>query len=124
MEQRQIADVPESFFQYRARLTDPLFEAWTIPNRVVLSVAPVLSNWGVGLADVSWNQQATNLQDLQVTFSVPKWSSALRIGLDSITFDVVNPDWSDAPKLIELFDVVTGALKQSTRFALATQEVA
>jgi len=123
MEPKQIADIPESYFQYRGDLVKPLFDGW-FPNKLMTSIVPALKKWDVGLADVSWAPQATNLRDLQITFSVPKVNSAIRLGLDSITFDVANPDWTDAPIMMELLGTFVEALRSNLEFALAKQEVA
>ncbi len=124
MEQKQVAEIPESFFQYRGDLAGPLFDAWTIPNKLITTIGPSLKKWGVGLGDISWNSQATSLGDLQVTFSVPKLGAAIRLGLETLTFDAANPDWSDAPNLIEMFDAVQAVLKQNADYEVAKQEVA
>lgn len=123
MEERQIADIPESFFQYRAELKNPLLEAWTVPNKIITALMPLLKKWDVGLGDVSW-AQANNLRDLQVTFGVPKLRSGIKVGLDSLTFDAANPDWLDAPKLLEFFQAVTDTLRDATSYEVVKQEAA
>jgi hypothetical protein len=98
------ADIPESYFEYKATFTEPIFFAWTLPNQVVVHVMPMLKDWGVELSDVSWNKDSNSFGDLQLTFNVRKLRAALRVSLETLTCIAMNPDWSEAPVLVELFE--------------------
>ena len=96
-------DIAESYFEYKASLSFPMFKAWTPPNALIEGLFPALKKWKVGLSDISWNRNSGSLQDLQLTFNVTDLRAIIKIGLDSLSCVAVNPDWSEAASLVELF---------------------
>jgi len=118
----QAPDIHEAFFEYRAVLGSPLFEAWTPPNKVVTVLVPVLKQWNVTLGDVTWNRENNSAKDLQVTFNVQKLGAVLKVGLDSLVFNAFNPDWTQAPQLLELFQTCTSVLEAAVGLQIASQE--
>jgi len=118
----QAPDIHEAFLEYTAVLGSPLFEAWTPPNKAVTVLVPVLKQWGVTLGDVTWNRETNSAKDLQVTFNVRKLGAVVKIGLDSLVFNAFNPDWAQAPQLLELFQTCTSALEAAVGLQIASQE--
>jgi hypothetical protein len=53
---------------------------------------PTLRPAGVELADFSFNKDAANIGETYLNVAVKKLNSAIRIGLDQITYIAVNPD--------------------------------
>jgi len=116
--------IPESYFEYRADFSEPIFEVWTVPNPLVYSLFSTLKRWNVGLGDVAWNKDPSSYKDVQLTFNVPKMNAIVRVGLDAATFIAVNPDWSKAPALVELFEAAMSGIQQTARVEVASQEIA
>ena len=75
-------DIAESYFEYRASLSFPIFKAWTPPNALIVGLFPALKRWKVGLGDISWNRDSNSLQDLQLAFNVTDVRAIIEIGLD------------------------------------------
>ncbi len=124
MATRTIADIPESYFEYRAEFAAPMFEVWTVPHPLVSSLSAALRKWGVGLGDIAWNKDPSTYKDLQITFNVSKMNALIKLNLDAATFTALNPDWSEAPALIELFETAMGNIQQTTKREVASQEIA
>lgn len=116
------AEIVESYFEYKAIVSNPMFSAWTLPNALVEALFPALRTWNVGLGDISWNKESTSFQDLQVTFNVTQLRAILRVGLDSIGCVAVNPDWSEAAVLVDLFQTAIGMVCRTGKTDIASHE--
>lgn len=121
---KAIADIPESYLEYRADFTAPMFEVWTIPNPLVSALFSTLRKWHVGLGDISWNKDPSTYKDFQVTFNVPKMNALIRLNMDAATFIAMNPAWSEESGLIELFETAMNTIRKATNGDLASQEIA
>jgi hypothetical protein len=62
-----------------------------LPNPFLSALLPPLREMGVELADVSFNNNATNLGEIVLSIAVRRWNAAVRIALDSLTFIAGNP---------------------------------
>jgi hypothetical protein len=102
--------LPESFLDHREAYPFVWVDRWTITNPFIGLLFPLLRNSGVELTDFSFNKDATNIGDTYLHVAVRKLNSAIRIGLDSVTYLAGNPDWSMAPQLVELFDSVSASI--------------
>src|SRR3990172_3231990 len=96
--------ISESYFEDRVQFSEPIFGKWTIPNPLVEALYSALRKWNVSLKDFSWNKDPNTYQEIQLTLTVPAMHAIVRVGLDSATFIAVDPDWSRAPVLLELFE--------------------
>jgi hypothetical protein len=115
--------IPESYFEYRADFSEPMFELWTLPNPLVRMLYLALKRWNVGLSDIGWNKETKNYKDLLITFNVASVNATMRVGLDTVTFNAVNPDWSNAPALLELFEEAIDSIKKIGKVEIVLQEV-
>jgi len=113
--------ISESYFEDRVQFTEPIFGKWTISNPLVEALFSSLRKWNVALKDFSWNKDPNTYQEIQLTLTVPEMNAIIRVGLDSATFIAVNPDWSRAPALVELFETAWGSI---TGTEMGTQELA
>ncbi len=110
-EQLPIADIPEGFFEYKATFKEPIFSAWYDERKTfVKEMYKTLLPWGMNLEKVSWNQTPKNLQEAQVTFSVPNPSVLVNIGIGGVTMVANDADWSQASVLISFFQTVIANL--------------
>ena len=121
---KAIANIPESYLEYRADFTAPVFAVWTLPNPVVSSLFSALRKWEVGLGDVTWNKDPSSYKDFQITFNVSRMNALIRFGMDAATFVAVNPEWSEAPGLIELFESAILCILQTVKAEILSQEIA
>ena len=118
------AVIAESYFEYKASLSAPMFKAWTLPNTLVADLFPALKQWDVGLSDISCNKESNSLQDLQLTFNVLRLGATIKVGLDSISCVAVNPDWSQAPALVELYGTAIQVACKTGATSIASHECA
>lgn len=123
MPDMELADISESFFEYRADLSVAMFNAWTVPNPLVPSVLGALAKWNVGLGDVTWNHDTKSYKDLQLTFNVTQLDAAIKVGVDSVLFVALNPDWGDAPNLVTTFDAAIKAICSTGNTEIKSHEI-
>src|SRR5712692_10237188 len=119
----EIAEIPESYLEYNAQFKRPMFSAWTLPNGFVTALYPLLKPLNVSLGDIVWNRETSSFKDLQVTFSINRLNAAVKIGVETATFIASNPDWSEAPALVELFESVMKTIKQAGDSEVSSQDV-
>lgn len=96
--------VPESYLEHRLLFEEPWVEKWVMPNPFVSVLAAVVREWGAGLADFTFNRDAANLGDTQLSIAIRQLDAEVRLGLDSATFVAANPYWQKADQLSLLFD--------------------
>lgn len=101
-----------------------MFEVWTVPNPLVSSLFSALRKWDVGLGDITWNKDASTYKDFQVTFNVSKMNALIKFSMDAATFIALNPDWSEAQALIELFETAMHSIRQTAKGEISSQEIA
>ncbi len=118
------AEILDSYYEHRVDFAAPIFAVWTIPNPLVNSLYLSLRKWNVALKDLSWNKEPSSFEDLQLTFSIPSMGALIRVGLENATFIAVNPDWSKAPALVELFETAMADIQQTAKAERASQEIA
>lgn len=104
--------IPESFLEHRQAYPSVWVDRWTITNPFIGLLFPLLRKSGVELTDFSFNKDATNVGDTYLHIAIRKLNSAIRIGLDSVTYLAGNPDWSMAPQLVELFDSISASIQK------------
>ncbi len=115
--------VLESYFENRVQFSEPIFGSWgSLENPLAGKLYFSLRKWGVTLEDISWNQQTKNLNELQLTVTVPKMDVLIHVGLAGATFISMNPDWSREVDLGELFETAKETILQESSQALEDQE--
>lgn len=118
-----IAEIQQSVFEYRANFIEPITNLLYGPRQseIVKALQKALSRWQVGFENISWNREAKNLGDVQLTFGIPSQIAAVQVGVLGVTMSAFNPDWSRAPILVQLFQTATQALKESTSQSFQSQ---
>lgn len=124
VDKKRQADIPESYFEHSATFSEPIFEAWTSPNRFVAALYASLSKWGIGLDDITWNKDNASARDLEITINVPRVRAAIKVRLEAFTFIALNPDWTEAPQLIELFEAALKSLLEQVGVKISSQQTA
>jgi hypothetical protein len=122
-EQAPKSTIPESFLEHRQTFRTPWVDRWTIANPFIGLLFPILRNQGVELTDFSFNKEAANVGETYMNVAVRKLNSAIRVGLDNVTYIAANPDWSMAPQLVELFDSVASSVQKFVEQAPTTQQL-
>jgi len=110
-----IAEIPQSFFEYRANFKEPIVAFWfdRRHGEIVSALHKALAPWHVGFENITWNQAAKNAGELQLMFGVPTLLAGIQVGLGGVTMTALNPDWSRAPVFVSLFQTGLEALKRS-----------
>ncbi len=122
MAEPDVANIPESYFEYRADFRNPLFEWWRQPNQVIQALYETLRSWNVNLGNAFWEKEPKNIREAQIGFNVDKLSAVIKVGMETATFSSVNPDWESAEQLISLFDLVMSTIKSAGKAEIAAQE--
>ncbi len=122
MAELEIANIPESYLEYRADFKAPLFDWWRQPNQVVEALYGALNPWNVNLGNAFWEKDPKTIREAQIGFNIEKLSAVIKVGMESATFSSVNPDWTTAEQLISLFDLAMGTIKTAGKAEIATQE--
>lgn len=112
------AEIPESYFESRFEFAKPILENWNSPVSIVGKLLPSISPLGVGLGNVTWEKDPKTFQDISISFNFAKVNAALRIGLDSAICSAINPDWGDAPALLNVFGIGISALKENLKLSI------
>lgn len=115
--------IPESYLEHRQSFVTPWVDRWTIANPFIGLLFPLLRGTGVQLTDFGFNKEAANIGETYLNVAIRKLNAAVRIGLDNITYIAVNPDWSMAPQLVELFDIVASELRKFVNEAPNSQQL-
>jgi len=114
--------IPESFLEHRQRFAEPWIERWTTPTVFISPLVSPLRAAGVELSDFSFNKDAANVGDLYLNVAIRRLNAAVRIGLDTVTFIVANPSWEAAPRLVAVFDQVSGEIRNVVGASPKSQE--
>lgn len=114
-----IAEIQQAFLEYRTNFKQPAADFWYRGRQgeLIEALHDALSHWHVGLENITWNQNAKNASEVQLTFGVPSLVAGIQVGMGAITMNAFNPDWSRAPQLVSLFqaglDAVVGIIGQT-----------
>jgi hypothetical protein len=111
-----IAEIQQAVFEYRANFKEPATNSLygERQGEIIKALQKALSPWHVGFENISWNQAAKNVAEVQCTFAVPSLLAALQLGVVGVTMSAFNPDWSRARQGVSLFQTAADALKAST----------
>ena len=116
--------ITDSYFEYKADFHAPMFDAWGVPNLLASSLFPQLRRWGITLADITWSKEPRNYKEIQLTITVLRMNASVHLGVDSATFTALDPDWSRASALVELFETAMASVRNVTGAQIASQEAA
>jgi len=122
MPEPEIANIPESHFEYRAQFQVPLFDWWQHPNQIVEALYQTLKDWNVNLGNAFWEKDPKTIRDAQLIFNVEELASTIKVGVETATFSSVNPDWETAEQLLSMFDLVMSTIKNRGKAELLRQE--
>jgi hypothetical protein len=124
-DQLAIADIQQSFFEYRANFKEPIVAFWfeRRHGEILGALYKALAPWHVGLQNITWNQGAKNASEIQFTFGVPSLLASMQVGIGGVTITATNPYWARAAELVSLFQAGLEALKESTAQELQSQLV-
>jgi hypothetical protein len=122
MAEPEIANIPESYFEYRADFKIPLFDWWRQPNQVIEALYQTLKPWNVNLGNAFWEKDPKTIREAQIGFSVERLSAVIKVGIETAVFSSVNPDWEGAEQLISLFDLAMSTIRTAGKAEIATQE--
>ncbi len=89
------ADVPLSFFEYRAIHQEPIFDLQGFSSEVLRSVFGAFRSFNVSLENVSYKQNPLNFGEVGTTFVLFGGKLAFTVGLGSTVMAVHNPNWSE-----------------------------
>jgi hypothetical protein len=97
-------------------------DKWVIPNPFISALFAILRPVNVELTDFAFNKDAANIGETHLSISIRKLNAAVRIGLDSVTFSMANPDWGMVPELVPVFEAVSQRIREILRMEPKSQE--
>src|SRR5215467_12768984 len=118
MPEPEIANIPESFFEYKAEFRTPLFDWWQNPTQIVEALYQTLRGWNVNLGNAFFEKDPKTIRDVQVAWNVEKLASTIKVGYETASFSSFNPDWGMADQLLSLFDIVMSTIKSKGKAEL------
>lgn len=113
--------IPESFFEHRQVFGEPWIDRWIAPNPFLSEFVPILRDVGVELTDYSFNNPA-NVGENYLNVAIRKFNAAVRVGLDTVTFIVANPNWTVTPQLIPVLDRLSETIRKVVGASAKLQE--
>lgn len=116
------AKISESFLEHRQVYVEPWLDRWILPNPFVSLLFTALRPVGVELTDIFFNKDASNVGESYLNISIRRLNAAVRIGLDTVTFIAANPNWEQAPRLVQIFDGVSARIREVLQIRPAFQE--
>jgi hypothetical protein len=115
--------IPESFLEHQQLFSSDWVDRWTIPNPFISLLFSSLRSFGVELTDFSFSKDVANVGDSYLNIAVHQLNSAVRVGLDRVTYVAQNPDWGMALRLVELFDGVSTKIQKFVGNTPESQQV-
>lgn len=114
-DQLSIAEIQHAVLEYRGVFKEPITRLWYAGRQgeVIASLHKAIAPWGVGLENISWQQQAKNLSEIQITFGIPTMLASVQVGVGGVTMNAINPDWSRAAQFISLFQTSVDSILQA-----------
>ena len=111
-----VADIQQSFFEYRANFKEPITGIWFggKQGEMIKELLTALSPWKVGLENITWNQAAKNASEIQMTIGIPALVASIQVGLGGVVISALNPDWTRASQFVSLFQAGLDGLRAST----------
>lgn len=123
MAERTPAEVPLSFFEYRAFYREPLFEIWGQHGGLVHAVYQAFREWNVSLENVTGKENPANASEMQVNFNLLNWKVVFSVGIGSAALFVTNPDWSEAELIAKIARAGLEAVVRSSKVEIEKQLV-
>lgn len=124
-EELTVAEIQQSFFDYRAFFKEPVTSAWFgKQGDAAKLILKVLAPWNVTLENVTWNREIKNFGETLLTFAVPSLSTNINLGMGAIGINAVNPYWDNAKALLSLFQTAVTGIKASISAEIQTQQAA
>lgn len=117
---RAKAQISQAFLEYKLEYTRPCFEAWIPQNRFMSAVYDALTPWGIQLRNVTL-APGNNMEEANLTFGLPHIGVIVQVALGFFKQTVVNPDWSRANQMIELFEKVKNTVLKSAGAEVKSQ---
>ncbi len=115
--------INESFFELRQVFANNWVDLWGMStNPFLTALLPVVEAVGVELADISFNANPANLGEIAMNILIRKRRAALRLNLGSVTFLADDPNWEEAPQLIELFEELSAKIRSVAGQSPKSQE--
>lgn len=98
--------IPESLFEHRQSFSHAWVNEWVLPNPFISPINDALSAYGVTLSDFSFARETSNVGETALNVLIRNLNASVKVGLDSVIFSCLNPDWSEASRLSTVFEKV------------------
>src|ERR1700734_619040 len=121
MSEKTHADIPLSFFEYRAIYQDPVFNIqkmyWDVSQAVFRAFRP----WNISLENVSYKVNPTNYSEVSSTFTLLGGRVAFTISLGQTVLVVKDPNWSEAEFIMTLLKAGMAAVSGASGVTIEKQ---
>jgi hypothetical protein len=114
--------IPESLFEHRQSFSRAWVNEWVLPNPFISPIHDALSTYGVTLSDFSFAREASNVGETALSVLIRNLNASVKVGLDSLVFSSMNPDWSEASRLSTVFEKVAQIVRDVVHSAPSRQD--
>jgi hypothetical protein len=122
MSDKTQAEIPFAVIEYSAVFEKPILEAWLVPARIIAGLLDALAPWGFTLDGVETRTPA-KLNEYALIFRRQPANIILTLGIAKVTITVENPDWTEAPDLINGMNVALATITKTTNAAIQSQKL-
>ncbi len=111
----------DAYFQLKQSYASNWAERWIIPNPLIAPLTGELKRYGVSLNDFAFANEAKTLGEVSLTIAIPSITSAVVVGLDQVLYLAKEPTWQTAPKIVEIFQLISDIIGKVMQCTLASQ---
>lgn len=113
-----------SFLELKTTFQEPLFvPLWTPESPTARSLFLALRDWGASLENVGIRQQISNMNELQLNFNLPRFSTTVQLTVGTMAVFVNNPSWDQAGQIIQIATAALGAVRDSASIRLQNHQL-
>jgi len=118
------AEIPLSFLEFTVNYPGRLLSPRRLYDEVLPAAYDGFRPWGIAAEQVTWKQNASNLAEFQLSFTLLSGRVIYTVGLVSARLLVMNPSWEEADLLMRLAASAFQALARAVGDGVETQTVA
>ena len=123
MTDKTLAQVPLSFLDYRVIYREPIFDVEKLESEAARAVFLAFREWNVTLENVSFKEDAANLNEVSTYFTLLGGRFVFSIGVGASGLFVTNPSWSEADLVARIANAGAAAVEKTTGAVVEKQVV-
>lgn len=118
------AEIPLSFLEFTVTYPGRLLSPRRLYDEALPATYEAFRPWGIAGEQVTWKQNASNLAEFQLSFTLLNGRVIYSVGIASARLLVMNPSWEEADVFMRLGGAAFGSLASLIGEAIDTQTIA